>query len=441
MKRTLSLLAAIAATVLLTSGKPIKVACIGDSITYGSRIEDKEHDSYPAVLQRLLGDAYEVRNFGFSARTMLMKGDHPYMQEEMYQEAKAFLPDIVTIMLGTNDTKPFNWQYGDEFKSDYLRMVEELSNIPSRPRIYLCLPPKTGEDRWGINDSTIVAGVIPAVKEIADRCWINVIDTYNTLGGKLEFFADGIHPNPTGAAMIAKEIYDGLSEYGDTGKPGKRILFIGDSITDGDWGKRDGYPSEKRNVFDMNHVYGHGYQSMIAARMLSKYPQKNYRFFNRGSSGDTLEGLCSRWEKDALSLHPDVISILIGINETIYIKDPADFDIEGWDKMYRDLLDRTLAFDKDIKLVLCTPFLEEVGAVSHKPTFAKQDELVANMAEKVRRIAADYNATLIPFDNLISELRASDKSGDAKYWVWDGVHPTMQSHARMAELWMKKVKL
>ena len=93
-----------------TEGKePTRVACIGNSITYGYGLKNRSEECYPAVLGIMLGENYTVENFGISARTLLNKGDHPYMQEKLFTEARAFHPDIVIIKLGTNDTKPHNW--------------------------------------------------------------------------------------------------------------------------------------------------------------------------------------------------------------------------------------------------------------------------------------------------------------------------------------------
>ncbi len=136
-----SLLLLLMVTQYVTAQKKvIKIACIGNSITYGVGTRNPAKDSYPAVLGQMLGDGYEVRNFGVSARTMLMKGDHPYMKEERYRQALAYNPDIVTIKLGTNDTKPQNWRYKSDFKKDMETMIRTIRALPSKPEIYLCYP-------------------------------------------------------------------------------------------------------------------------------------------------------------------------------------------------------------------------------------------------------------------------------------------------------------
>jgi len=190
---------------------PVKVACIGNSITYGHGIADRLHDSYPSQLGRMLGEKWIVRNFGVSGRTMLKKGDYPYWNEEAYFHAKSFLPDVVIIKLGTNDTKPQNWKFSAEFSADYQAMITELKKLASHPRIYLCKPVPAYGNRWDINDSIIVHGVIPAVEKLAKKNKLRVIDLYAELSNKASLFPDQIHPNVEGAGLIAKTIYKALT--------------------------------------------------------------------------------------------------------------------------------------------------------------------------------------------------------------------------------------
>ncbi len=210
---------------------PVKVACIGNSITYGSGIADRPRDSYPSQLGRMLGEKWVVRNFGVGGRTLLKKGDFPYWNEEAYTQAKAFLPDVVIIKLGTNDTKPQNWKYAAEFLPDFQAMVNELKNLPSHPKIYLCKPVPAYSNRWGINDSILVHGVIPALEKLAGEENLPVIDLYAALSGKASLFPDQIHPNTEGAGLVAKAIYKQLT--GNTGElvnasfPGEKSSWHG----------------------------------------------------------------------------------------------------------------------------------------------------------------------------------------------------------------------
>ena len=133
----------------------VRVACIGNSITFGAGIRNRSRDSYPSVLARMLGDSYWVKNFGVSARTMLNKGDHPYMNEPAYKNALAFNPNIVVIKLGTNDSKSFNWKYKADFMKDAQTMINAFKGLPSQPKIYLCYPSKAYLTGDGINDDII----------------------------------------------------------------------------------------------------------------------------------------------------------------------------------------------------------------------------------------------------------------------------------------------
>lgn len=222
---------------------PVKVACIGNSITYGSGIDNRPLNSYPAQLQRMLGEKWEVRNFGVGGRTMLKKGDFPFWNEEAYVQAKAFLPDVIIIKLGTNDTKPQNWKYSGDFLADYRAMVKELKALSSHPKIYLCKPVPVYASRWGINDSIAIHGVIPAVEKLAKEENLPVIDLYSALFGKPSLFPDQIHPNAEGAGLMSKAIYKALT--GNDGTliqaqyPGKAINWHGFTRFDFQVDRRD----------------------------------------------------------------------------------------------------------------------------------------------------------------------------------------------------------
>lgn len=194
--------------------EPITVACIGNSITYGPR-EDGGSYSYPGQLQQLLGDGYDVFNFGYSGRTLLKKGDYPYWNEVHLKAAKALHPDIVVIKLGTNDTKPQNWQYGDEFEADYKALIEEFTTLSSPPKIWICYPVPAFEIRWGIRDSVVVHGVIPVIDKISSELNIPIIDLYQPFLDKGSLFPDGIHPDKEGSRIMAEIIGKAIREESD----------------------------------------------------------------------------------------------------------------------------------------------------------------------------------------------------------------------------------
>lgn len=422
----------------VTLAKRAKVACIGDSITFGYGLKSPLTDSYPAVLQNLLGEKYEVRNYGFSARTMSQSGDRPYMKETMYEQAKAFLPDVAVVMLGTNDVKPENWNEKD-FEESCNLMISELKALPSHPEIFICHPATVHGDRWGIKDSTIVAGAMPVIKRVAFRHGLEIIDIHKATAAYANHFPDFIHPDTEASEAIAEAVCNVLAENGWSRNPGKKIVFAGDSITDGGWGNANGKPSSIRNHYDYNHIYGHGYAADVASIYLEKFPQNNYRFYNRGKSGDTLSDLEKRWKDDVMALNPDVISIFIGINDTLGDTSYGDFDFAGWEKRYRSLIENTLSANGNCRMVLCTPFFSKNGRFGNIDNFSNKSRIVNRLASIVTALAGEYRLTLVDFAGLVENAIANDKSGDVNYWVWDGIHPTYQTHLRMTRLWIKKV--
>jgi len=189
----------------------VRVACIGNSITFGAGIKNRSRDSYPSVLARMLGDSCWVKNFGVSARTMLNKGDHPYMNEPAYKNALAFNPNIVVIKLGTNDSKSFNWKYKADFMKDAQTMIDAFKGLPSQPKIYLCYPSKAYLTGDGINDDIISKEIIPMIKKLAKKNDLSVIDLHTAMDGMPELFPDRIHPNEKGAQVMAKAVYQSIS--------------------------------------------------------------------------------------------------------------------------------------------------------------------------------------------------------------------------------------
>jgi len=184
------------------AAEPIKVACVGDSITQG--VGAKSGQSYPAQLQALLGDGYKVGNFGVSGRTLLKKGDFPYWKEKKYQAALAMEPAIVIIMLGTNDTKPQNWRHEAEFAADYRELVKSFQSLKCRPKVFVCRPaPVPGQGNYGINEEN-VQKEIPRVEALARELGCGVIDMHAALEKFPEMLPDRVHPNTAGAGEMAK---------------------------------------------------------------------------------------------------------------------------------------------------------------------------------------------------------------------------------------------
>ena len=233
-------------------------------------------------------------------------------------------------------------------------------------------------------------------------------------------------------------------------KSGSRFVFIGDSITDGDWCLGNGRPGVDRlaREWDKNHIYGHSYMAFCAARMQAEYPGQKYEFFNRGISGNTLENLEKRWESDVIALHPDVVTILIGTNDVSHylnnfdssvIPDVSGFDIVTWGKSFRSLLDRTLASNPEVRFVLCSPFVEKVGDKGKSNDYPVRQELVRQVSSTIKAVTSDYNAVFLPFGEMFDKLQESADLPSDEYWIWDGIHPTYAGSWKMAELWFKLI--
>ncbi len=188
--------------------EPVRVACIGDSITQGTGTRG---NPYPSQLQQLLGDKWNVSNFGVSGRTLLRKGDYPYWNEKAYQNALASKPDVVIIMLGTNDTKPQNWAYESEFVADYRDLVKSFLDLESKPQVFICRPcPVFGQGIFNITEENIQKE-IPRIDALAAEMKLGVIDMHAALKDNPEMIPDRVHPNAAGAGEMAKAAFKALT--------------------------------------------------------------------------------------------------------------------------------------------------------------------------------------------------------------------------------------
>ena len=189
----------------------IRVACVGNSITEGYGLKDPSTEAYPAVLQRILGDEFEVMNFGLSGYTMMTKGDAPYMNAPLdkrrFQEALASNPDIVTVKLGTNDSKARNWdKFKEDFEPSMNALIDSFLFLPSHPIIYICLPIPAAGEGYSIRPDIVDNEVCPLILKVAKERDLPVIDLNSAFRPYLETLEDLIHPNRLGAAIIAEEI-------------------------------------------------------------------------------------------------------------------------------------------------------------------------------------------------------------------------------------------
>ncbi len=205
--------------------------------------------------------------------------------------------------------------------------------------------------------------------------------------------------------------------------PGARILFQGDSITDGNRGRNN----------DPNHILGHSYAFLIAAKYGGAFPDRNLAFFNRGISGNKIPDLARRWQTNTIDLNPTVVSILIGVNDIWHpLNAKQEVSAEKFEEGYDKLLAETVAALPGVKIILCEPFI-----TPGKATSEKWDEWQAHIKKFqviVAKLGAKHHAPVV---KLQKTFDAACKRAPAEYWVWDGVHPTYAGNQLIADEWVR----
>ena len=201
---------------------------------------------------------------------------------------------------------------------------------------------------------------------------------------------------------------------------GTRVLFQGDSITDGNRGRSE----------DPNHILGHGYVFIIAAKYGAAFPERNLTFLNRGVSGNKVTDLGERWQKDTLDLKPAVLSILIGVNDH-----SANVPLDQYEQVYDKLLSDARAANPDIRLVLGEPFSLPVG--NKKADWETWSAGMKQRQEIVAKLARKHHAALVRFQRAFD---TACKRAPSEHWIWDGIHPTYSGHQIMADEWVRTVR-
>jgi lysophospholipase L1-like esterase len=203
-------------------------------------------------------------------------------------------------------------------------------------------------------------------------------------------------------------------------RPGTRILFQGDSITDGNRGRSA----------DPNHILGHGYAFIIAAKFGGGFPELKLDFMNRGISGNTVLDLEKRWQKDTLDLKPDILSVLIGVNDN-----GRNVPLDQFEQVYDKLLTDTRAANPKIQFVLCEPFGLPVG--KRKENCDAWMSGINARRDIVAKLAKKHHAPLVRFQRAFDD---ATRRAPAEHWIWDSVHPTYNGHQIMADEWERAVR-
>ena len=197
-------------TEVLTVGSgAVKVATVGDSLTYGYGLENREKDAYPCILAEKLGSHYQVSNYGLSGRSLQSTADFPYFNEKNAQLSLDSEADIVIIMIGSNDSRGPYWNR-ERFIREYREMAEQYMALPSQPDVYLVIPPYVPTSRFGLNNQIIEDELQKIIPAIGNELGLPVINLYTVTEGHLEYYSDGLHLTPLGNQVIAEEIYQHL---------------------------------------------------------------------------------------------------------------------------------------------------------------------------------------------------------------------------------------
>lgn len=194
-----------------------KIACIGDSITYGAGVNGRTEETWEYFLEQMLGEDWQVLNYGINGRTLLPTGDYPFVKEKNYRYSQQAAADIYLIMLGTNDSKPYNWD-AEQYRKEYSHFIHAYRNLPNHPEIILMTAPACFEDAaagvvlFDINKDIVANEVYTTITEAGKIHGLRVIDLHAYTAEHQEWFMDGVHPNKLGNERIASYIYGKLQE-------------------------------------------------------------------------------------------------------------------------------------------------------------------------------------------------------------------------------------
>jgi acyl-CoA thioesterase-1 len=425
---------------------PVRVACVGDSITFGSGLPDRERTTYPLLLGHLLGEDHEVRNFGVSGATMLKEGNKPWTETGAAREALEWRPEVVVVQLGTNDSKAVNWdRHGDAFEADARALVRDFRAASPEARILLCLPVPAWTEGGGIDGRRVAEGVVPALRRAAAAEEVELLDLHTALRDREGWFPDGVHPNPHGAEAIARRVaaallrepgdedaprfnpcvlpqpsvewrgaaagwgggtwwqqHEAILRLGDE-NPGLELVFLGDSISQGLTGAGDRL-ARADGERAVDRAFG--------GRRVASF----------GLSGDRTEHLLWRIGHGAFdAVDPRLVVLLIGVNNINTGGDPGEDVAAGIEAVVHLLREREP--QAEVLLLGCFP-TKEAGSWARRQT-----EIVH------QRIAPLGALDGVRYLDLRPLFLRADGSLDPRTMRADGVHIT----AAGQEAWLAAI--
>lgn len=419
--------------ISMANAQTIKVACMGNSITAGAGISNAA-ERYPAQLQSILGDGYEVRNFGQNSQTVQMRGydltdgskpgDCAYRNKDTYKNALAYKPDIVVLKLGTNDSKTINWLEDSPtgFRNDLNTMLDEIV-AASNPKIYLCYPLRVKSESWTINERNVHT-IIGIIKSVAEERGISVINLHTAfeeeLGDKWNtVYADGVHPNAQGAGIIARRVADAIlnGNYGDT--------EVYEHLTVGCIGGMRTFGAS--GISDRTTQ---AYPAVLASLLGNRYTVVNYGVGNRtflriGTENDPAKTTDTRpccyldngTFQNVLNARPDIVTIDLG-----------EMDAKPWNWAHKDEFERDVTemitriqeSNPTVKIYLCIP-----PRLRNNTNESNIDAKVyaSEVAPALRNIADQLALPVIDMAEILAD-NASNYSGN--------YHLTAAGHKEMA---------
>ena len=430
----------------------IRIACVGDSITYGSRLQDRTNNAYPVRLGHWLGTDYDVRNFGVSGATLLHQANKPYFKESAYANALAFHPDILVVNLGANDSKHpgdgsldatnavDNWQYHARYVGDYEEMIAAFRQRNPAVKVFVCFPTPDFPGRWGINDRTILEEMIPLIRTVAADTRATIIDLHAALTNQPGLFSDTVHPTDAGAKVMAAAIYQSL-----TGEPppdvpdpvaalllNRRVLWLGDSIT------QDGK-----------------YVSFVQYYLEKKYPTAKFDFISIGLASETVSGLSEhahpfprpcvfeRLQRALDATKPATVIACYGMNDGIY--HPLNPErMQAFQTGIHRLSHAVQAAGAQLILLTPPPFdpLPVKGVVaadasdfSYLHPFTNYDSVLTEYAAWEGMLPVGTARLVVDLHSPLAEYLAMQRALNPQFsFTRDGIHPAASGHLLMAQI-------
>ena len=210
----------------------------------------------------------------------------------------------------------------------------------------------------------------------------------------------------------------------------KTIVFIGDSITD--------MNREKVNFWDQNHLYGHSFVFLLASGFGYEFPAGGIKIYNRGISGNKSRDLVDRWQSDVLDLKPDIVNILVGINDIILsVHENKPFSLEEYEKNLSEMVEKTYESAPETQIILCEPFaFPEAAAKEYYDAFKTSVPL---LRDSCHRIAKKYGCLFVPLQEVFDKAYAQNPQCGYSHWIWDGIHPTAAGHRIIEAQWKRRL--